>query len=661
MDDFDDFMPSVDDIINEGKEELESKEKTQHFLETVKLPYKLYDLQEDAIALLRNKKQVMLEVPTGSGKTTIGIIGKVLDAKDNGRTVEYYFSSHQQAEEVISTINKLNQLNPDKPPIRAIHVAGRSRLCNFADIRQNRSEKDRLTMCKINSENNRCLITFKSDQVNSFIEETPCMTSKEILEFSEETYFRKNNESCRFCPRTIMKQAMIQADIIALPIIYLFLPSFSSLHKVGSDIIIDEAHGFDSKATEFMSSSLSLSQLKETISEFDSTVDNVIGNIATVHFDNIALGHLTRIFKRLNLLDFGKNNMDQLEVDLETIGYINNAIRKYIGARYSEDGEEESFITEEPEYMEATKLFFLRFETAMNNKEKYSFNKERKNKNAVSFKLKCLDPSLSYRLNTAFSESVVLMSGTLNPDFMSKVLDVPTFSSKSYESIHKNIMGFYIKDIKGEIVNSSYNMRGDEMTNRFAVGVFNVISITPKGGILVFTTNYALAEELFNKYNFGIPKYYGGNTGDLDLFKKLTKDGRKAIFISALRGSGAEGVNFPDDEARAICILGVPYVNLNDEDTIAQYNFYENSYGKDFAKRWALREAAVAVGQAFGRGNRHPDDYCTVFLFDSRMPSLISELPRWVTNSIDWSSDGFSVKLKKAKEFLQLMSKNQSK
>jgi Rad3-related DNA helicase len=87
------------------------------------------------------------------------------------------------------------------------------------------------------------------------------------------------------------------------------------------------------------------------------------------------------------------------------------------------------------------------------------------------------------------------------------------------------------------------------------------------------------------------------------------------ILAAVCNGKLSEGVNFGDNMARAIIIVGVPFPNISDEKLKIRREYY---IPVDLEKEWLLNEAMRTVNQAIGRIIRHSDDFGAIYLVDER-------------------------------------------
>jgi Rad3-related DNA helicase len=101
-----------------------------------------------------------------------------------------------------------------------------------------------------------------------------------------------------------------------------------------------------------------------------------------------------------------------------------------------------------------------------------------------------------------------------------------------------------------------------------------------------------------------------------------------AALFAIFRGRNAEGSNFPDEEARGVFLVGVPYADYNDPIVKAQMAFFDRKR-TGLGQRWYAMDAFRSANQAMGRGIRHREHWCTFVLMDDRYRSHINMVASW--------------------------------
>ena len=86
--------------------------------------------------------------------------------------------------------------------------------------------------------------------------------------------------------------------------------------------------------------------------------------------------------------------------------------------------------------------------------------------------------------------------------------------------------------------------------------------------------------------------------------------------MATCKGKISEGYDFPDDLARAVIVVGLPFPSIKDHKIILKKDHYLKPLGRDH--QWLVEEAMRTVNQAIGRVIRHIKDHGIIFLLDKR-------------------------------------------
>ncbi|XVE94397.1 hypothetical protein REPUB_Repub02eG0005200 [Reevesia pubescens] len=304
-----------------------------------------------------------------------------------------------------------------------------------------------------------------------------------------------------------------------------------------------------------------------------------------------------------------------------------------------------------------------------------------------SLSLWCLNPAVVFRDIADLSLSVILTSGTLSP--------MKSFSSELGVQFGNCLEAPHVIDVKSQVwsaiishgpgnypMDASYKT-ADQYAFQDALGksLEEICKIVP-GGSLIFFPSYRLMEKLCDRWrktgqwsrlNARKPLFVeprGGNQEELETVLKGYYDsvsggkkpvvGRKrrkkktdndviestevtncegAAFLAVFRGKVSEGIDFSDDKARVVIVVGIPFPNVNDIQ-IALKKKYNNAYqsSKNLlgGSEWYCNQAFRALNQALGRCIRHKYDYGAIILLDWRFQDEKNRayISKWLRPSI---------------------------
>ena len=410
------------------------------------------------------------------------------------------------------------------------------------------------------------------------------------------------------------------------------IPSSEKTHKSNSDISYDEEE-INNSDEEFNSNNELISELTpDNISKHISCLNTYEFFIHNDRSKRTLLGHYIEILELIKLLG---DNFIEVENSDDT-NPLNNYTNNF------------RFFIEDINESQNKNINF--------NAKKKGLSNFVKKKNRV-LHIYCFNPGFGFKniINEKL-HATIITSGTLSPiDGMESELKC-SFEIKlegthviDKKQVHFGILTFSLSDKekrkKEEFIFNINSRNNIQMINNLGETIYQLCKVTP-GGILVFFSSYGVMEDIVLKWNKAkiiskISEYkvfcqdkhdQKLNKKVLDVYQEETSSSEKkgAILFSVCRGSCSEGMNFKNDAARLVIVVGIPFAYLGDPKTQLrkeyqdQFNKYYYSYIKDknikklSGSEWYNQNAIKCVNQALGRVIRHSNDYGCMLLIDSR-------------------------------------------
>eukprot|EP01062_Namystynia_karyoxenos_P004217 TRINITY_DN11487_c0_g1_i8.p1 TRINITY_DN11487_c0_g1~~TRINITY_DN11487_c0_g1_i8.p1 ORF type:complete len:947 (+),score=302.80 TRINITY_DN11487_c0_g1_i8:93-2843(+) len=111
---------------------------------------------------------------------------------------------------------------------------------------------------------------------------------------------------------------------------------------------------------------------------------------------------------------------------------------------------------------------------------------------------------------------------------------------------------------------------------------------------------------------------------------------RGAVLTSVVGGKLSEGINFADDLARVVCVVGMPYPNPHDPEFVERRKVVAQRAGAAAAAALMDNMCMKAVNQCIGRAIRHKDDYAALLLLDHRYarPQARGRVAGWIAGGL---------------------------
>ncbi|PIK44583.1 putative Fanconi anemia group J protein-like [Apostichopus japonicus] len=113
------------------------------------------------------------------------------------------------------------------------------------------------------------------------------------------------------------------------------------------------------------------------------------------------------------------------------------------------------------------------------------------------------------------------------------------------------------------------------------------------------------------------------------------------LFLAVCRGKVSEGMDFADNNARAVITVGIPFPSFKDPQVELKraYNDQNRDRGLLSGSEWYEIQAYRALNQALGRCLRHRNDWGALILVDERFrrnpQKYISGLSKWVRHKVN--------------------------
>jgi len=202
----------------------------------------------------------------------------------------------------------------------------------------------------------------------------------------------------------------------------------------------------------------------------------------------------------------------------------------------------------------------------------------------------------------------------------------------------------------GTQLNSSFKSRSDpKYLAALGQVIIMILKIVPKG-VLVFFPSYGLLNSTREFWqNSGIwgridnlkrilvePQRKDALSTAMKEYYDEVKTGKGGCFMAVCRGKVAEGLDFADDNGRAVLVTGLPYPPFKDARVELKRQFLDDQLrakkGSMTGQKWYQLEAFRATNQAIGRVIRHSRDHGAVIFLDTRFGDhqARTSLSRWL-------------------------------
>ncbi|KAJ7644317.1 helicase C-terminal domain-containing protein [Roridomyces roridus] len=300
----------------------------------------------------------------------------------------------------------------------------------------------------------------------------------------------------------------------------------------------------------------------------------------------------------------------------------------------------------------------------------------------VEMKYQLLNPAPHFLEVVECARSVILAGGTMSPisDVINQLFaQLPPERVTSFSCGHiipeSNLQTIVVgKSPKGGELEFKAGKQADEgVITELGQILLNFAALVPRGMIVFFPSYRFLntAKEVWQKAGT-LARFQGKKkvffepeqAAEVDrVLQDYAHAVHEPIDPAATKSKGgllfavigaklSEGLNFADDLARAVVIVGLPFANLGSpelRERMKYVNLLEEKRGtkrahgqKDAAAELYENLCMNAVNQSIGRAIRHKNDWASLILLDKRYASssIREKLPKWIGGKLTLA-DGF--------------------
>ncbi len=615
----------------------------------MKLPYTLRDNQKETIASIRstieNKNHIVLEAPTGSGKTFTSLAATLPFVFDKGLKIVYCVRTNSQQKQVVYELEQFKKIGYS---IKAVAIQGRDSLCP--------QQKDDEELKKSNwSEKSKIC---KSLKMQAKIGEAGCPFYRRFLrdtkslidEWSTEVLtaqdFSKKAEAAGLCPYELNKLLLKEAQVVIVPYVYFFEEFVRKyvLGWMGTSIdkvitIIDEAHNLPDWSRSAASASLSIESIKRASNEakdcgyllaegrdpvqFLNFVEASIEKLAEDHIsdeedEGLLPSHIISPDSEVStfeteMMSHGKMTLFRLKQDSTEISKMGQLIRQNLLDNKKRPRS----------YLGSVGDFLCHWLDSID-----SHTIRLVGKNPLRIEKVCLDP----RVMTGFLDDtagVVSMSGTISPLDMFRDLvglrpdSILLRKDSTFPVNNKKVV--YLTD-----VTTSYSeLNKNSSTWDKIIAKLDLIITNFGGNIALFFPSYKLLELALQSLKIKKPiyrEYSGMAQEELMQTVESFKSDTSALLAGVMGGRLAEGIDYPDTTLEMAIIVGIPYPAPGVRQKALQH-YYDISFNGQGWKFAVESPAVRKLLQAAGRVVRSETDRGFIVIADSRTGRFLEYIP----------------------------------
>ena len=610
--------------------------------------------------ILSNRKHLVLESGTGSGKTICAITATLSYALEHDKKIVYITRTNAQQRQVIVELRAIRKQIKNKEKreqIFGVGIQGRAHMClhakNDTELQQGTSE-ELSRFCanekkKTRTSKKGCIYyrhfveeKDKVEQLKDWVT-TELPTAEEFIDRCDRTVI---------CPYEVNKMLVREAKLVVIPYIYVFNDTIRNMlwdwlgrSEEEMILIIDEAHNLPDYIRDLFSLQLSYWMVKNcsieakkhgnpsivegrfTLSSFCKTLGDILMELRDTYVYNILETGIQKSGKKdtdafLPSQEFETEILSRLKISQKKIHDIIEDLIAY-GEKIQEYKQKQNKLPRS--YLHKLGIF-LDFWLNLHHKQYAKLVVDAAEGRNPRIEAYCLDPSVGSNVVNKF-HATIHMSGTLEPleeyrDSMGlpESTDLISFPSPFPKTNRKLL---YVKDVTTKY---SEMIKNPEITDKMWDYITSICNSFPHNTMVFFPSFNTLS--LFKKKNdFNIinrsiflEEQQMSQSALMDLvsdFKSYgNSQGEGATLFSVMGGRISEGMDFPAEQLEIVVIVGIPYPKPT-----ARQRGLQRYYELKFRKGWEYTvEAPTArkLLQSIGRLIRDQNDRGVVVILDHR-------------------------------------------
>lgn len=554
------------------------------------------DIVEALEQTLEKAFPILIEAPTGSGKTAAVLYGVLPFALQQDKQVFYLTSKTTQQDLVFKTAMKLR--SGSRFP-RVLLLQARRKicpsngsLCNPDECRFKRDFQER----------------FRRKQILNIFLKKGCI---------HPDFTKQVGENYELCPYEIQLELTEEADLIIGDYNYAFDPSVR-LHRLFQEkdpkrliLVVDEVHNLPDRARSYYSPGLSWETISAAIKALDRAGDETFQTPLQAMQAQFEY-YLSRIQRDEGEAVRGAPDPFPVELSLPMWRKILEDFQSAVVPYWYRLMEREDLDADDPvlNLQRELEIFLQILEMKSGN-----FADLVRRSPQVSLEILCLDPAPLLQQTFSSVYASVCMSATLQPlEVYQQLLGLDP--KTTLISLSSPFPPEHCRIIVDSTVTTLYRER--EANAAAIISKIEHFYEKVHKNILVFFPSYEFMRRILRRLRIKNLFFQEEGCSDEERNQLLAafRKKRHAVLCSVMDGVFAEGVDLPGKSAEAAVIVGVPLPQVSTENELIRA-YFDRMDGEGFRCAY-LYPGMRRVAQAVGRIIRRETDRGIVLLMDRR-------------------------------------------
>ncbi len=591
----------LEELVNEAKLAEKRFLRRKKISENVLFPFeKPRSGQKELIQFIEDgfldKKKMLLQAPTGLGKTMGVLYPSVKDSLSRGQRVVYLTPKNSQQSVALEAVELFQEKGSQ---IKSLTITAKNKICMKAEPLCNpdycefaRDYYDKIHIHDLKNE----------------LSKKRKLTSKVMKNFAQKY---------EVCPFELQLEAVIEADVVICDYNYVFGHQ-SALGKISQsgfsvqgkpNLVIDEAHNLPTRAMANFSPELSGYFLETLRTELEKIPKK---------FKKQAITLLNSCYELIKSSSPEEKETRECHPNLEEFQSLEEELKLYLSDYLNSDVEIKS---RDP----VLRLVFywsdfVQVLLSIQDENSEFFITSSFNGRFPSIKITCCDASALIKERYNLFEQVVAFSATLKPfDYFAQLSGL-----QGQEILKKEFLSPFKKEHRKVLIIPQISTKYSEREKNYpkiAQTIERITSLRP-GNYLVFLPSFDFLEKVLSVFippeGFRVLKQNRFIKNEevehnLEVLRSLITP---VILFAVQGGVFSEGVDYAGDMTIGVFVVGPPLPNF-DFEREKMKKYYQSKYqaGTDYAYTYPAMAKAV---QAAGRVIRSETDKGIIILMDNR-------------------------------------------
>jgi DNA excision repair protein ERCC-2 len=581
----------------------------------------------DILEALKNKKNMILHAPTGTGKTDAALSAAISYGLENNKKILFLTPKTSQHKVALDVIRGINLKYNSK--IKAIDFVGKKNLCIEPGISQMKAGF--YEICRHAVQNKQCPFYLNVKPINKNEREiTDQLIEREnknlmILSSEHSKDIAYNFKSLQekpmpLCPYEYSKIFARDCQVIVADYYHLFSKKIadSFLSEINIDIkdcivIVDEAHNLEERIIKLLSKTINVSIINRAIKEAEEINELDVATFLKEFIINLEEIADIKFKNKKNVYEKEEHIKEHELLFKKYLENIEEQINKVEEAGIN-------YLEKKNETRSSLVNLALFFENWFLVKGDDFVKYIKIENNVISIKNNAMDVSKITKDVFKSCYAGIIMSGTLTP-------------LKMYEEIYglkgntilKEYNSPFPKENRLDIlinnVTTKYTNRNVDEYKKIAKITSELVNAIP-GNTIVFFPSFEMMKNIEKFIIINKPKIYQEKESTTESFEKMISKFKQnsnllgSCLFAVMGGKASEGIDLPGNLLMGAIIIGIPLSKM-EIYTKSRIDYYEKLYKKGWQYAY-IQPALQKVIQSAGRVIRSEKDKGVIVYLDSR-------------------------------------------